>query len=108
VGLALGIGIPLAQQSVATPKIALTDAVYQTSGCFLGLGHYSYAWTFTLMNSGTANGFATVTAYIDGVAQGEVQCFVPAGSQISKGFSVDASVCASHSPNIAITSVTKA
>ncbi len=108
VGLALGIGIPLAQQSVTVPKITLTDAPYSTSGCLFGFGHYTYTWTFTLVNSGTANGFATVTAYIDGAATGAVQYFVPAGSQTSKGFSVDASDCASHSPDLAITSVTKA
>jgi len=108
VGVVLGIGIPLAQQSVAAPKITLTDALYSTSGCFLGFGHYTYTWTFTLVNSGTADGFATVVGYIDGNAAGQAVFFVPAGAHVDKGFSIDAPDCNSHSPNIGITSVTKA
>ncbi len=109
VGLTLGVGIPLLQQAASAPNIVLTDEVYYVSGCgFFGNPYYTITWYITLANTGTASGFATITAYLNGAAVGYVQYFVASGSQIHKGFYVNTSDCATYSPTIAITSVTKA
>jgi len=115
VGLAWGFGIPLAQQSAATPKITLTDAAYTQSGCGLfGPYYYTFRWTFTLVNTGNANGFASVMFYVNGDSAGKNQYFVPLGSQITRSSSVNGPdhggwPCPSTDrSNLTITSVTKA
>lgn len=91
------------------PNITLTDVLYNSSGCgFFGNLYYTYSMTFTLVNTGSADGFATVVGYIDGSGVGQVQYFVPHGTSVDKGFSIDASDCNTHTPDVAITAVVKA
>jgi len=111
----LAVGLPLIQQSVAAPKITLTDATYTTFGCGLfGPYYYTFTWTFTLVNTGNADGFATVTFYVNGEAVAYNLYFVPAGAQITRIASVRGPdhggwPCPdTDSPSLAITSVSKA
>lgn len=91
------------------PNIVLTDALWSVSGCgFLGPSAYTFTWTFTLVNAGSADGFATVTAYLNGAAWGSVQYFVLHGTQVDKSFSIDSPDCSPYTPDIGISSVTKA
>lgn len=101
--------IPYFQQ----PKITLTNATHTTAGCgAFGPARWTYAWTFTLVNTGDANGFATVEFYLNG--QPDIGTFttitylVPHGSQVTEQASVQTTDCGSYSPGATIFSVVKA
>lgn len=97
------------------PKITLTDSLYARSGCgFFGPYYFVFAWVFNLTNTGNANGFATVTFYVNGNAVGANQYYVPLGSTVNKAVSVNGPdhggwPCPEgDSPSLAITAVAKA
>src|SRR2546425_10045883 len=71
VGIFFGVGLPMVQQSVAAPKITLTDSTYTSDGCgFFGPYYYVFTWTFKLVNTGNADGFATVMFLVNGIGVG--------------------------------------
>lgn len=106
--------LPAAQQAATQPKITMTDAGYYTSGCgFFGPYYWIFTWTFNLTNTGNANGFATVTYYVNSNQVGMNVYYVPAGGTVSKAATVDGPdhggyPCPTDSPDLAITSVSKA
>jgi len=98
------------------PRITLSDATYQKSGCgLLGLYYYwTYNWTFNLTNSGNAKGLATLTFSVNGTAVSAASYLVPAGAVVNETTSVDGPnhpdhTCPSNeSASLAIDVVTKA
>ena len=94
------------------PKITLTDACHTTTGCVFSAPQWTYMWTFTLVNSGNANGFATVEFYLNGQPNigtySTVVYLVPLGTQVAEQHSVSTSDCGSYIPGVTITSVVKA
>lgn len=91
------------------PNIALTDVHYGTAGCYPTGGLYwIYGMRYTLVNTGSADGSATITGYLDGTTLGSVLAFVPRGASVDSGFTISAPDCGAHTPSVAITSVAKA
>lgn len=98
---------------LAQPKVTLTAATYSTSGCAgFGPDQWTYTWTFTLVNTGNANGFATVEFYLNGQPNvgtySTIVYLVPQGSQVTEQTSVQSADCGSYSPGATIISVDKA
>src|SRR5713101_5564872 len=93
----------------AQPKITLTDASHTTSGCNFSSAQWTYTWTFMLVNTGNANGFATVEFYLNGQPNigtySNVVYLVPQGSQVAEQHSVTTADCGSYSPGVTILSV---
>lgn len=93
------------------PRIVLTDSTYTTTGCgAFGPNHFTYTWTFTLINTGDADGFGTVKFYVvQGVEVAENVYFIPQHSQITRGGSVNSPDCAmTYYPYLNLVGVTKA
>ena len=96
------------------PNIALTDASYTTESCVpVGSGFGNrYAWTFTLINTGTADGSAAIRFDLDGYPIGYNHYPVSQRSQIRAAGAIYGSMhpspaeCgASETPGIALASV---
>ncbi len=65
-------------------------------------------FSFTLVNSGNANGYATVRLQVDGQAVWTNRYYVPQGQQVPENGSVTLSDCNSHSINVVVSSQEKA
>src|SRR5256712_12934278 len=72
------------------PRIVLTDSTYTTTGCgAVRPKHFTYTWTFQLINKGGADGVGTGKFYVcQSVEVAENVYFIPQHSQITKGGSV--------------------
>ena len=97
---------------LAQPKVTLTAETYTMSNCMSYPSHFTFTWTFTLVNTGNANGFATVELYLNGQpgigTYSTITYLVPQGSQVSEQPSLNSPDCGSYSPGAVITSVAKA
>lgn len=108
--VAIAVVYPMTLQ----PKITMTDSSQYTSGCGLfGPYYYVFNWHFNLTNTGNADGFATVTYYVNNNAVGSNDYFVPQGTTVAKSQSVQGTTqsgwpCTTEYPNIAVTNVRKA
>jgi len=99
--------------SLAQPKITMTNMSYASSGCTSGTPpHWTYTFTFDLVNTGNANGFALVQLYLNGAPSigtyRSVTFLVPQGSGVTEQPSIQAADCGTYSPGATVTSVTKA
>ena len=73
------------------PRITLTAANYVTGTCVpMGNGYYAnrFNWTFTLVNTGTADGDASVGFLLDGNSAGYAHYLVPQHSQVTENATV--------------------
>ena len=73
------------------PRITLTAANYVTGACVpMGNGYYAnrFNWTFTLVNTGTADGDASVGFLLDGNSVGYTHYLVPQHSQVTENATV--------------------
>ena len=107
--------LPAAQEAATQPRITITDAGYYESGCgFFGPYYRTFTWTFSLVNTGDADGFAVVTFTVNGEGVGQDTYHVPAGTSVEKTGSVRGPdhggwPCPdTDNPNLSITQVTKA
>lgn len=66
------------------------------------------SFSFTLVNSGSANGYATVQFQVDGQTMWTNRYFVAEGQQLPKTGSVDLSDCNGHIYNVVISLTEKA
>jgi len=91
------------------PNITMTNTLEHLSGCgVFGGSYYTYEWTFTLTNAGSASGFALVTIYLDGNVNGQAPFYVAHGSTADAEFSENAPDCNAHTSGVAITGMYKA
>lgn len=97
------------------PKILLTDASYVTGTCVPVSGGFGnrYNWTFTLANTGNADGHASVGFELDGNSVGYREYFVPQHSQVTENateygaiYPTSADCGAPETPGISLSSVT--
>jgi hypothetical protein len=67
------------------PNIVLRDATYTTHACVPVSGGYAtrYDWTFTVANSGPANGVASIALEWNGYTVGYDRILVPRNSEIA-------------------------
>ncbi len=68
----------------------------------------SVTFTFTLVNSGSADGYATVQLRVDGQALWTNRYFVSQGQQLLQNGGITLSDCDSHSINLVVSSQTRA
>ena len=101
-------------QTTLQPRVALTATKYATESCVpLGNGYYAnrYNWTFTLVNTGTADGDASIGFLLDGNSVGYTHFLVPQHSQVTENATVfgsgslSPSRCPSETPDISLASV---
>jgi len=108
--LIVGVLVPLSQQ----PRVTLTEGTYTTSGCgAFGPSRWTFTFRFNLVNTGNANGFATVELYLNGQPNigtyATINFFVPEESQVTEqGVSISSADCGTYSPGVAVVSVAKA
>lgn len=73
--------------STLQPAVALTGAKFvQTASCVFSDGWYSnrYAWSFTLINAGNADGYASAEFFINGAPNGYLPFLVGQHSQVTE------------------------
>ena len=101
-------------QTTLQPQVALTATKYATEYCVpMGNGYYAnrYNWTFTLVNTGTADGDASIGFLLDGNSVGYTHFLVPQHSQVTENATVfgsgslSPSRCPSETPDISLASV---
>jgi hypothetical protein len=101
-------------QTTLQPRVTLTAANYVTQRCVpIGNGYYAnrFNWTFTLVNTGTADGDASIGFLLDGNSLGYDHFLVPQHSQVIEhptlhgSGSLSPSQCPSETPGLALASV---
>jgi hypothetical protein len=108
------VHLPAAQLAAAQPKFTLTEAAYNSVGCApFELDQRIFDWVYNLTNTGNANGFATVTFFVNNDSVGQSISYVPAGGWVWKSATVygpnyGSYPCPADIPYLAITSVMKA
>lgn len=114
VAIMMVVALPLNLQATTPstqPRISLTEVSFFTFGlCLIGVCGYDvpYEVSFTLVNAGDADGFATVEFLLDGVMIMEVEYFVVAGQQESHRESVPVEDCFLHDADARLGDVRKA
>lgn len=117
--VALVIAIPFVQDSLRQPQVTLIEPGesvvpcssflhFHSTGFFTGFDHAHfvppqvYTWSFTLVNTGDADGFVNIAFSLDGVVSAHSVYFVPAGSSIEKSFDLDAGDCVRQDASMGI------
>src|SRR5437879_9452921 len=104
----------LCHQTTLQPRVTLTAANYVTEACVpMGNGYYAnrFHWTFTLVNTGTADGDASIGFLLDGNSLGYSHFFVPQHSQVTENAnlfgsgSLSPGECPPETPGISLASV---
>lgn len=94
------------------PNIVLTGSESSAAGCSVFGGQWTYTFTFTLVNTGGADGFAVVELFLNGLPNvgtyRTVTFFVPHGAQAPEQASITAADCGSYTPGAALISAWKA
>ncbi len=117
--VALVIAIPIVQDALRQPRVTLaepSDSVvpcssfvhFHSTGFFTGFDHFHfvppqvYTWSFTLVNTGDADGFVNIAFSLDGVVSAHSVYLVPAGSSIEKSFDLDSGDCVRQDASMGI------
>lgn len=103
--VAVVIAPPFILQWIAQPNIFMTEVTVTILGGEFCSDDYFYF--FTIVNSGDADGFATVEYLIDGAVRDTQDYFVPAGTSIDRSFDVPVDDCETHTAAVRVGSVTK-
>ncbi len=96
------------------PRITLSDERYLMSGCGpSGPFYHTFVWLFNLTNSGSADGRAGLTFYVNGSAGAYRWFLVTANTTLPLSMELDGPTynsfpCPNETPTIAITSVVQA
>ena len=111
------VALVIVQDALRQPRITYIEASISRVPCGLFGTSQNYTYTFTLKNSGDADGEADVHFVIDGTARIEARepaggqdmhYIVPAGSIVSKSFNYQVSGCEAHTTDIILVSFLKA
>ncbi len=102
------ISVPFIQEALKQPNITLTDKSQAWVG---GCGFSSsqlFFFGFTLINTGEADGFATVAVMVDGAIGSEDTFYVPRGTSVPGAVSHTVNDCNNHRVDVRITGVRRA
>ncbi len=105
---AVAISLPFILQAIAQPNIAITDSGFGTSGCGLFGSSQTVTYSFSLINTGDADGFVQIGFFIDNNLVGSNTYFVLQGASDPKTANVVVGDCAAHAPGLRILAVSKA
>ncbi len=105
---AVAISLPFILQAIAQPNIAIIDANSGRSTCGLFGSSQTIRYSFSLINTGDADGFVKVGFFVDSIEIGQSTFFVPVGNPIPKEFSIIIDDCQAFSPGMRILEVSKA
>ena len=100
--------IPFIQQAIAQPRISITDSNFGSVGCGLFGTSQTVVYSFTLINTGDADGFVQIGFFIDGNLATQNTFFVGQGLSIPKVENVQLGDCGTHTPGLRILGVSKA
>ena len=123
--VALVIAIPFVQDALRQPRVTLVEASeslvpcssflhFHSTGFFTGFDHVHfvppqvYTASFTLVNSGDADGFANVQFHLDGINSANDNYFIPAHSSVQKNFNLQINNCAAQGLSIVLAGFWKA
>ena len=123
--VALVIAIPFVQEALRQPRVTLIESSeslircetfnhFHSTGFFSGFDHLHidppqvYTGSFTLVNSGDADGFANVQLHLDGINMANENYFIPAGTSIQKSLSLQIDSCTVRAPDIVLAAFWKA
>lgn len=95
---------PVTQPDIQVTNVSASVSNWSYLSCLVN--HESWTVSFTLVNSGNANGYATVGVYVDGSLYSSNNYFVPQGNQMSESASITSS-CGSHSYSVEVLSESK-
>ena len=105
---AVAISLPFILQAVAQPNIATTDFGFVRAPCgFFGTTQ-TYTYSFSLVNTGDADGFVQVGFFLDNNLVAQDTYHVPQGTSVPKTANVLVGDCADHNPGLRILEVSKA
>ncbi len=105
---AVAISLPFILQAIAQPNIAITDSGFGTSGCGLFGSSQTVTYSFSLVNTGDADGFVQIGFFIDNNLVASNTYLVPQGTSVPKTASVGVGDCVTHAPGLRILEVSKA
>jgi hypothetical protein len=101
------ISVPFIQEALKQPNITLTDKAQAWLGCTFSSSQQLF-FSFNLINTGEADGFATVAVIVDGAIWSEDTFFVPRGTSVPGALSQTVNDCNDHSVDARITGVRRA
>ena len=107
--VALVLVVPFVQDALRAPRITVTEtSVERQPFPPFGCTSQTYIFTFRLVNSGDADGFANVQFHIDGVSMANSNYFIPAGQSIPGRVGVSLPDCNAHTTEVVLVSTWKA
>lgn len=105
---ALVVAVLFVQDALRQPRIALIEGKILHVSCDTVGTFQTYFFSFVLVNSGDAHGFANVQFQLDGVSRANTDYFVPAGTSIEEGDSLQIDDCAAHTLALVLAAFWKA
>lgn len=111
---AVAIALLLILQAIAQPRFAITEPGFANTDCGLSpevaepVPPQIYTYSFTLSNTGDADGFVQVGFFLDENLVGSDTYFVSQGTSVPKTANVVVNDCVSHTPDLRILEVSKA
>ncbi len=122
--VALVITIPILQDALRQPRVTLVETSgarlpcsgtnhFHSTGFFTGFNHVHwppqvYTASFTLVNSGDADGFANVQLHLNGINMANENYFVPAGTSVQKSANLQVGGCTEDTLTIILAAFWKA
>ena len=102
----------LAAEEVKQPKMTLAEVTllsvrpvsFGCSGLFPTQGEQTYSFEFSIFNTGSGDGFATIGVLIDGKTHATQKYFIAANSKITRSTSTIVNDCDDHAFNLRILS----
>ncbi len=105
---AVAISLPFILQAIAQPNIAIIDPNFSRTGCGWFGTTQTYTYSFSLINTGDADGFVKIGFFVDSIEAGQATYFVPAGDPIPKVAPITVGGCDVRAPGMRILEVSKA
>lgn len=105
---AVASSLPFILQAIAQPNIAITDSGFGAPGCGLLELSQTITYSFSLVNTGEADGFVQIGFYIDNDLAASNTYLVPQGALVPKTADVVVDDCAGHSLRLQILEISKA
>ena len=106
--VAVAVSLPFILQTIAQPNIVMTDTGFETLGCgFFGTSQ-TITYSFSLINTGDADGFVQIGFFADDNLIGSDTYFVSRGMSVPKTANIVVGDCVAHVPGLRILEVSKA
>ncbi len=102
--VSVAIAIPFILEAIAQPNIVMTETSVPERRFCSDVRTFS----FTLVNTGDADGFANIQFFLDGVEKANQDYFVPAGSTVEKSYDLDPGDCLTHDASLVLRNFRKA